>query len=325
MSVPEYIYKKEKAIINRVGNTFDMNTSRITYTVSAVSACMLGYSGSHFFPSYFGKPSELIKSLLASNKDDLKALFPGMVNSELVEQLKLIADDDKEVQLDAQENCSTMDYIKYCVENMIPTSTLDISSKVGAFYIFTVHDENEAEIIGNTNLRDLGGAYFKVSKVSKKEEHSDAYVLNLGYPSGTFVTNFSVENNENYSIFYNYAEKLDTTNYVDRVNLETGTVEKEFSPRLTSKNDRYLTTQSAQVWWTKVADYPISASITIRGLLRPALLMQYLKLNVLFYGQKHVASGLYIITKQIDEISGSGYKTTLGLTKISASTSAIIE
>lgn len=50
--------------------------------------------------------------------------------------------------------------------------------------------------------------------------------------------------------------------------------------------------------------------------------MTYLRLNVIFPGggegiRKHISSGLYIVTKQVDDISGNGYKTTLSLTKIS--------
>ena len=74
-------------------------------------------------------------------------------------------------------------------------------------------------------------------------------------------------------------------------------------------------------WWTKITKYPINASITIQGLIRPAQLMTYLRLNVIFPGggegiRKHISSGLYIITKQVDRIDTSGYKTTLSLTKI---------
>jgi hypothetical protein len=64
--------------------------------------------------------------------------------------------------------------------------------------------------------------------------------------------------------------------------------------------------------------YPISATLKIQGLLRPAQLMQYLRLNVIFPGgNKHVSSGLYIVTKQMDEINSSGYTTTLSITRIS--------
>jgi hypothetical protein len=44
--------------------------------------------------------------------------------------------------------------------------------------------------------------------------------------------------------------------------------------------------------------------------------MTYVKLNVLFYGRKHISSGYYIITKQTDTIDQSGFRTTLNLTRI---------
>ena len=51
-----------------------------------------------------------------------------------------------------------------------------------------------------------------------------------------------------------------------------------------------------------MTQYPITATLTIKGLLKPALLMTYLKINTLFYGRDHISSGLYIITKQTDSV-----------------------
>lgn len=92
-----------------------------------------------------------------------------------------------------------------------------------------------------------------------------------------------------------------------------------FAPTATSGNDHFKTTSHDITWYTKLTKYPIGASITIQGLVRPATLMQYLRLNVIFPGgNKHISSGLYIVTKQVDDISiSSGYKTTLTLTRIS--------
>ena len=45
--------------------------------------------------------------------------------------------------------------------------------------------------------------------------------------------------------------------------------------------------------------------------------MSYVKINTYFFGRKHISSGLYIITKQEDQIDGNGYKTTLSITRIS--------
>ena len=91
-----------------------------------------------------------------------------------------------------------------------------------------------------------------------------------------------------------------------------------WSPSLTSKNDHFLTRAEDIVWWTKVTKFPIKASVTIQGLLRPAILMTYVRINVIFPGgHKHIASGLYLVTKQQDTIGeGTGYKTTLSLVKI---------
>lgn len=59
--------------------------------------------------------------------------------------------------------------------------------------------------------------------------------------------------------------------------------------------------------------------------MRPATLMQYVNLKVLFFGAPHISSGLYIITKQQDSISTNGYKTTLTLTRVSEMTQNISE
>ena len=39
-------------------------------------------------------------------------------------------------------------------------------------------------------------------------------------------------------------------------------------------------------------------------------------MNVYFYGSKHISSGLYVVTKQVDNVDSSGYKTTLTLMRV---------
>ena len=64
--------------------------------------------------------------------------------------------------------------------------------------------------------------------------------------------------------------------------------------------------------------FPVTATLRIKGLIRPAMLMTYVRVNAFFYGQRHIASGIYIITKQEDSISSNGYRTTLSLTRIAS-------
>ena len=316
LSAPEYIYRDEQAIITKVGTTFNLKGATINYTVSAISSAFLGYSTKRPFEQWYGKPSQRIKWLLNNPDYGLKDLFYGMTNIDLVNQLQLIAGDDKEVQLQRKDNMTSLDYLKYLVSCMIPDDEVGTKNISKTFYILTIHDEAENETINNISTRVLGGPYFKVTAVTKNIDKPDAYNLTIGYPSGNIITDFGIQNNENYSIYYNWQGKLSSNDYVERVNGKTGEIDRVYSPVITSGNDTHSTKADDITWWSKVTQYPISATIKLKGLLRPALLMEYVRLNVLFHGKKHISSGLYIITKQVDTIDGSGYRTQLNLTKI---------
>jgi hypothetical protein len=183
-------------------------------------------------------------------------------------------------------------------------------------YILTIHDDTVYDKAYNDTVT-LGGPYFKVTKTSSSVEQADAYEVDIGYNTANIVLSFNIENNENYSLFYNYNAELHPENYVRRLN-NKGEWEDVYAPVYTSGNSSFSTTAEATNWFTKVTKYPISATLKIQGLLRPAQLMQYLRLNVVFPGgNKHISSGLYIVTKQVDDINASGYVTTLTVTRIS--------
>jgi hypothetical protein len=86
---------------------------------------------------------------------------------------------------------------------------------------------------------------------------------------------------------------------------------------ITNSTQYGTTSEASKAWWSYMTQYPISAKLTIKGLLKPAILMSYVKINTYFFGRKHISSGLYIITKQEDQIDSSGYKSTLSITRIS--------
>ena len=126
-------------------------------------------------------------------------------------------------------------------------------------------------------------------------------------------TNFQINNQANWSIMYDYNKSIKSSDYIKRIG-DDGSIEYQFSP-LIRGTDLKLDHED-KAWWTKVTSFPIQATITLKGLLRPAILMTYVKLNVWFFGHKHNASGYYIITSQEDNISSAGYLTTLGLTRV---------
>jgi hypothetical protein len=242
----------------------------------------------------------------------LQKLFKGMTLSNLN---SLIDGTDQAVELETKINITPLDYISYLVGCMYPAGA-KAGSLTSDMYILTIHDET---IFDNffSDASGLGGPYFKVTRVSNKTmNRTDAFNLDIGINTSTIVSSFTIDNNENYSILFDYNSKLSTDTYSNRLNSK-GEWEQIFAPMVTSGNDRFLTRSQDAVWFTKVTKYPINATVRVQGLLRPASLMQYVRLNVIFPGgNRHISSGLYIITKQIDDLSGNGYFTTLHMTRI---------
>ena len=303
--LPNYVYKDEEAIITKVTNTFDMRSPGIQYTIEAVSTSSLALSGSYTFPTKYAKPSDEIIRLVNSSKYHLKEVFTGMKTANLNE---LIMTDDKMIQIPTKANTSILDYINYLVSCMTPAGSSGTSAiKSGVYALVACED----------TTKSYGGPYFKVQKVQNSYHvlnQLTTYEIDIGYPTSNIVTDFSIDNQENWSIYYNYNRSLDNSDYLKRINSK-GDPEYIYSPQLTGGQFEMKSTDSS--WWTKVTQYPIKARITLKGLLKPAILMQYVKLNVWYFGHKHISSGYYIITAQEDTIGMSGYVTTLNLLRVS--------
>ncbi len=308
---PAYCYKNEEAIITKINQQFNLINSSITYKISAVSTAIKGRVGNFTFINEREIiPSEEIKRVFLDKTYGLGNIFTGMNKSNLDQ---LIDSSDKKVKVHSKTNISPIDYISYLVSCMVPKgSNVDSNSK--DIYILTLHDETVFD--DQEQDKVAAGPYFKVTRTSYMKEQTDAYEVDVGYNTSTIVTNFNIAQDENYSIFFDYSQEQYPEQYTRRLN-NKGEWEDVFAPTFISGNNYYTATSKDIVWYTKLTKYPISATLTIQGLLRPATLMQYLRLNVIFPGgHKHIASGLYIVTKQVDDISDQGYKTTLSLTKI---------
>ena len=315
MSMPSYIYKDEEAIITKVKQNFNIKGGgEINYTIEAVSSAALSSAGSWTFSSREEKPSIVIKEIVKDSKYGLRNLFTGMNLSNID---MLIAGDDKKVKLAPKRNISPIDYISYLVSCMVPASFTTPQWTNTDIYILTMHDDTTYDQTAIQGL-NISGSYFKVERVSYKTNQSDAFQIDIGFGNtGTIVTDFSVSDDENYSLLYDYNAELETDPYVTRID-NNGQTYSVFAPTVTSKNDLFITRPEDITWWTKMTKYPIKASITVQGLLRPAILMSYVRLNVIYPGgRKHISSGLYLVTQQRDVIDSSGYRTTLGLAKIS--------
>lgn len=80
-------------------------------------------------------------------------------------------------------------------------------------------------------------------EVDANIQHPEAYEIDYGYPGSNLVRDLRVENNENYSIFYDYQDKLHPENYVPRINA-AGEYEEVYAPILSSNNSERETTEA---------------------------------------------------------------------------------
>ena len=307
-SAPEYIYGEEEALITDVNSVVDIRTSSINYTVKAVSSAAASMSGTYTFKKRVAKPSSVLLEILYETKYGLTNLFKGMQDKSKVMSAGMIAMDDAIVTLEAQ-TMSPLNYINYLVANMKPNADRGQGSTNKTVYTMVISEDRE---------RLYGGTYFKVQKLDRNSnslESSAAYSIDIGYPSADLVTEFKIVNQQGYSILYDYINAIDSYDYGKRID-DNGVLTYVQANPLTSSKQLHLTTEADKTWWTKVTEFPIQVELSIRGLLKPAILMSYVKLNVWFYGRKHISSGYYIITSQTDKIDESGFKTDLSLTRI---------
>lgn len=309
-STPHYIYANEEAIITDVHSSFDINGSKISYTVKAVSSAAVSLSGNYTFPKRTAKPSEVIKEVLyQNNKYNLLSVFKGMKDKSRILSAGFIAGDDKAVTLQMQQNMSPFDYIVYLVSCMVPAADTGNGSINRTIYCLTIDEDRD-------NL--YGGPYFKVTKVQRNTSSLEAiaaYTVDVGYPTRNVVLSFNIENQQGYSILYGYNNDINSYNYGKRIG-DDGNMDYVYAPPLTSSKQLHLATEYDKNWWTRATEFPIQVKMVIKGLLRPAMLMSYIKVNVWFFGRKHIASGYYIITAQTDEIGYAGFRTTLTLTRV---------
>lgn len=312
-NAPSFIYKEESAIITKIQTSVDVRSSQISYTISAVSDAMYLNALRTDFPKRVDKPSTVIRELLQNKAYGLVDIFPGMSNIDKVFQKGLIPVNDKRVTIEAKRTTTTFDYLNYLVGCMVPENANTQSGIPNSRYYLTVVDEVNPE---------FGGAYFKITGVlagSTTYDLSSVYELDVGYPGNTMVTAFSLNQDDSWALLYDYSQKIDEAQKSYVINND-GTIETLSQPNLATSYELQMVTQANKNWWSNMTNFPIKANVTIKGLLRPTILMSQVLVNVLFYGKKHVSTGLYIITKHEDVIDRGGYRTNLSLTRIGGDT-----
>ena len=297
------LFRDDEALVTDVTFNENVATKSISYTITATSSIISASSAMSNYSAKTDKPSNLIRKLFYSSNDTSRALlssFSGMAQKTLVESSGLIPTNDSVVRTQPMINVSPLAMLNYYVSGMYNENT-------NSLYALTYHDDTTNEFngpyikiisIGETDSSTLDGGYFEID---------------VGYPGDNFVINFSVDNGVYFPLVYKYNQDLPKWVYdIDN----DGNIYSTKTNSLVTNNKFNRPNVIMSEWWKRVTEYPISATLTIKGLMKAVMLGSYIRVNVLFYGNQDLASGLYVITGQSDSISGSGYITTLSLLRV---------
>ena len=306
---PNYIYSNETALIQNIKTRMDFRSSKITYTINCIGDIALLASNKSSFVARDAKPSTVIHDLISNKTSGILDAFPGMNNLSKLQAagyLTGLDSGDISVKIHAKENISSLNYLNYLVGCMT-----DSDKSVYKIVYHPASDHPDGE---------KGGAFFDIKKLTKSNgvltnNSPDTYSLDIGYPTKNFVMDFNVTTDEQYSILYDYAGDITQQNFVYHID-NNGNVQQNYSNMLTKSSHNMQNSQILSNWWNEMTTFPITADVTLKGLIRPTMLMSYINLDVIFYGQKHIYSGLYVITKETLRVGKEGYSTTLSLLRV---------
>ena len=170
----------------------------------------------------------------------------------------------------------------------------------------------------NINDENALGPFFTISEVSTKMNKSMfplIYEIDINYPDEkSLAYNFSVDTDFSWPLAYEYAGGF--SNYDYGINNSGKTFSEASNAAIkttTGTTNSFITDKN---WWMNVTEFPIKATLEVKGLTSYVLLLNYIKVNVYYFGNKRDSSGIYIVTGQEDMLSGNGFRTKLELTRV---------
>jgi hypothetical protein len=302
MNNPTYVFRDEECIIGNVGHSMDLKNGTVTYNVDMVSATALRVGRTYNWVHRIARPSKVFRDVLYNKEYGLMDVLTGMRNEDKVNFMGLISVNDVEVEILAQNQISPIEYLRYLVSCMRTDARKFIQDDIFAL------------VFDGDATSELGGPHIKIVNTNGLR-NTEGWTVDIGYPGITDVFDFQVREENMYSILYEYEGELAQGTYVREIG-QDGKVQSVFGSPLALDPTLQKTTADAITWWTRMTQFPVSGTLTVRGLIKPVILMDVVRINQYFFGKKYMMSGRYIITSQRDEVNSNGYRTVLGLIRI---------
>ena len=301
-------FEDVNAIITNVKMNRNYSGMNISYVLEATSEGQLIKTYTTNFPEVTDKPSNVLRDVIYNNpqtSEIVLSAFPGMRNRTFVESNNLLPTNDSIVTLEAQKKANILDYINYCVACMSNNVVIKANNIIRDSVYYSTFVDNDV---------NSEGAYIQVKELKSNINPfgitDKIYDITIGFPDD-IIYDFSIDNTNSWELLYKNNNPANEYAYTITTN---GDIDKYYSPSISSSSK--ILSEIDKNWWTQMIKFPITATLTLKGLLKPIMLMDYININVVFYGQPHIASGVYAITGQVDYLSGAGYKTVLSLVRV---------
>lgn len=302
-------FKDSEALITKVSTSFDFSNCNIQYTISCSSLVYLTTSTKLNFPAKTAKPSSVMYDLLEDKTLNICEYFTGMSNIDKVKNNNLIPTTDAEVYIQAKSDKTIVEYLSYLTSLMV-NKNKDLAQKTS--YYFVINDEQYSDIGNTFSVKEIVSDNLAVNEL--------VYEVDLGFPDPNMVFDFSVTSNYAWATALN--TNSNTTTYKYDLDNTGNLIQEKYNnklPSTVSKSDFNINNNT----WKQLTRFPLTANLKVKGLVAPILLLTYVRVNNYFFGNKRITSGLYIVTSQVDTISGDGCRTTLGLTRVASDVESI--
>ena len=289
------IFVDSSALLIGADVNFDFTNYTISYTIKATSSVISTAIHRQSFPATTDKPSNIISELLNNSTTGLADVFTDMKDKNFIDSHNLIPRNDAVVEIEEVENINSLNYLKLLVSSMNSTT-----SNTSTYYLV------------------LYDTYFQIYELDSANVGYDAllYEVTLNYPDDSQVFSFSCDTDFAWTLAQDFNGNLTDYNYgIDNIG-NLNIYNNSGRPVVVDFASKQQTAISNN-WWKNATEFPAKATLECRGLLSPLLLMTYIRINCLCYGQERLTSGVYIVTGQEDTLSGNGYRTRLSLLRLS--------
>ena len=291
-------YNDVNALLVNAKSNFDFFNNAINYTLSATSSSVMSSVHRRNYPEVTARPSEIINKMLYQT-GELLQYFPSMQSQTFVNSHNLIPSTDQKVTISAMSNVVPLNYLNTLVGSMTPNTGDGI-------YYLSILDEKDT------------GPYFKIEQINTSLTKSSfplIYEVDINYPNeNSLIYNFSVDSDYAWPLAYEYGGGFSNYNY--DVDSKGNIFSSKTSAVTKSTGSTKMANTMDKNWWTNVTEFPVSATLEVKGLTSYVMLLNYIKVNVFYFGNKLRSSGIYIVTGQEDSLSENGFRTRLSLLRV---------